>query len=312
MAILITGGYGHIGSWTALHLARQGKEVIVFDAQAEIPECLQEVASCIRFIQGDVLDLAALTSTVRRHRPELEGIIHTVGVMGEFVAANPYRNVNLNVVGLLNVLELARIFEIGRVVYTSSGAVYGPVGGVAGESLPPNPADLYAATKASAEMLGLQYGETFGIDFRAARLFFVYGPGRYPSRFIRLYRTAFGVLEGIVGLRLEKGADQRLDFSYVEDAARGLVLLFEASALEHKIFNIASGESHSVGEVARLARRYTHFPVEVEIGPGELMRRCEALDITLATRELGYRPQVGLEEGVRRYADWLRDHRPRQ
>lgn len=309
MAVFITGGYGHIASWTALLLARQGKDIVVYDLQEERPECLQEVARRVSFIKGDVLDFAAFRDAVRRHRDNLEGIIHTVGVMGEFVTANPHRNVELNVIGLVNALELARRFEIAKLVYTSTGAVYGPVAGIAEESLPPNPADLYAATKASAEWLGIQYGQSFGFDFRVARLFFVYGPGRYPSRFIRLYQAAFGVLEGLEGIRMEKGADQKLDFSYVEDAARGLALLFDAKSLEHRVFNIASGEARRVGEVAALARRHTHFPVEVEIGPGELMRRCQALDIGRAERELGYHPQVGLEEGIRRYADWLRDHK---
>jgi len=60
-----------------------------------------------------------------------------------------------------------------------------------------------------------------------------------------------------------------------------------------------------VGEVVELAQRYTHFPVEVEIGPGKIIPRSEALDISRATEELGYRPDYSLEEGIRLYADWL-------
>ncbi len=125
------------------------------------------------------------------------------------------------------------------------------------------------------------------------------------SRFINLYKVAFGALEGLHGLRLEKGADQKLDFTYVEDVARGVVLLYRATGLKHKVFNIATGVGHSVREVARLAQKYTHFPVEVEIGPGKIMPRCEALDISMAMDELGYRPICSLEEGIRLYADWL-------
>jgi nucleoside-diphosphate-sugar epimerase len=306
MAVFITGGYGHLASWTALLLARQGRKVILYDVDQERPDHLDEVSQQITFIRGDVLDLASLRNALEEHCSELDGIIHTVGVMGELVLSNPHYYVTLNIMGLVNVLELARMLQVKKVLYTSTGAVYGVVPGLARETHNPNPSDLYAATKVSAEYLGIQYGQAFDIDFRIARLFFVYGPGKYPSRFIRLYKMAFGALEGLEGLQMDKGADQRLDFTYVEDAARGMALLFDAKDPPHKIFNIATGESHSVGEVAKLAQRYTHFPVSVSIGPGELMRRSEALDITRAASELGYAPRVNLEEGIKRYADWLK------
>ena len=306
MAVFITGGYGHLASWTALLLARQGREIILYDIDSDAPDHLSEVSQHITFIRGDVLDLATLRNALEKHRGEIDGIIHTVGVMGELVLSNPHYHVTLNIMGLVNVLELARELQVRKVLYTSTGAVYGVVPGLARETHTPNPSDLYAATKVSAEYLGIQYEQTFGVDFRVARLFFVYGPGKLPSRFIRLYKMAFGALEGLEGLQMDRGADQRLDFTYVEDAARGIVLLFDAKDLPFKIFNIATGESHSVGEVAELVQRYTHFPVPVQIGPGELMRRSEALDIGRAAQHLGYAPRVSLEEGIKRYADWLK------
>jgi nucleoside-diphosphate-sugar epimerase len=307
MAVFITGGLGHIGSWCARLLAQEGRDVIVYDTNDETHDYLDQVAKSITFIKGDVLDFAALEHAFERHRHEIDGIIHTVGVMGELVQRDPHYNVTLNVMGLVNVLELARLCEIPKVLYTSSGAVYGAVEEAAGECLPPAPADLYAATKVSAEHIGVHYGQAFGIDFRVARVYFVYGPGKRPSRFIRLYQMAFGALEGMEGLRMDRGAQQRLDFTYVEDAARGIELLFGAQGLRHKIFNIASGKAHAVGEAARLAQTLTHFPVKVDIGPGELMRRCETLDIGRARTELGYGPRVDLQEGIKRYADWLKD-----
>ncbi|MFQ6022109.1 MAG: NAD-dependent epimerase/dehydratase family protein [Acidiferrobacterales bacterium] len=306
MAIFITGGYGHIASWAAFLLAKQGRQVIVYDKRDNAPDYLNEVSNNIEFIKGDVLDLEALTDAFKTHDGEIEGVIHTVAIMGEQVQLNPHHNMSVNIMGLVNVLEASRSCKIKKIVYTSTGAVYGAVDGLVPESSPPNPPDLYAATKISAEYLGAQYGRAFGIDFRVGRLYFVYGPGKYPSRFIKLYQLAFGALEGIEGLKADKGADQRVDFTYVEDAARGIVLLFDAKNLGNKTFNIAMGQAHTVGEAAELAQRYTHFPVRIDIGPGELMRRSEALDISRAVSELGYQPQYSLEEGVKRYADWLK------
>jgi nucleoside-diphosphate-sugar epimerase len=280
MAVLITGGHGHIASWTALLLATEGQELILYDTQDQAPDYLNAISGNITFVRGDVMDYRALTGVFEKYRGKIDGIIHTVGVMGEMVLSAPRDNVAMNVMGLVNLIELARVFEIAKVVYTSTGAVYGVVEGLPAEDRLPNPTDLYAATKVSAEYLGRQYEHTFGIDFRIARLFFVYGPGKYPSEFIKLYQVAFGALQGLKDLKMDMGADQKLDFTYVEDAARGVALLYNAADLKHKIFNIATGKAHTVAHVAALARKYTHFPVGVEIGPGELMRRSEALDIS--------------------------------
>jgi UDP-glucuronate 4-epimerase len=306
MAVFITGGYGHIASWVAYLLAKEGKEVIVLDTHAHAPDYLEAVAPKIRFVKGDVMDFPFLTRFFNEHKSRIDGIIHTVGIMANFVLENPHRNVNLNVGGLLNMLEIGRIFGIKKVLYTSTGAVYGAADGIADEaSFHPSPVDLYSASKISAEYIGGQFAESFDLDFRICRVYFIYGPGRIPSRFIPLYRAAFGALEGIEGIKLEKGADQQLDFTHVEDAARGIVLMFNADNLKHRIYNIATGIPHSVGEVVKLTQKYTHFPVSVDIGPGTLMPRCKALDITRAREELGFAPKYSLDAGIKQYADWM-------
>ncbi len=242
-----------------------------------------------------------------RHKGDIGGILHTVGIMGELVLENPYGNVALNIGGTHNILEIARQFEIPKVVYTSTGAVYGAVSGIVAEDqYPPNPCDLYGSTKVSSEFLGLQYANSFGFDFRISRVFFCYGQGKWPSRFIRLYRLAFGALEVLEDLTMDKGADQKLDFTYIEDAGRGTALLYQAKRLKHDVFNIATGVPNSVGRVAELAQKYSHFPVTVELGPGELMQRCEALDISRARDELGFEPKYSVEEGIKKYADWMK------
>lgn len=306
MGVFITGGYGHVGSWVAYHLAKGGENVIIYDVSRTAPEYLSRVSENITYVHGDVMDFPALTGVFRRFRDQVSGIIHTVAIMAEFVTENPHGSVMLNIGGLLNILELAKIFDINKVVFTSTGGVYGAVDGMVAEDRdPPNPADLYAATKASGEYLGSQYENNFGLDFRICRLYFVYGPGRLPSDFVRIYKVAFGALEGVKGLRLERGGEQKLDFTYVEDAAQGVILLYKAENLKNKIFNIATGIGRSVGEVVGLTRKYTHFPVDVEIGPGKVMPRCEALNITRAREELGYRPRYQLEQGIKLYADYL-------
>lgn len=307
MAVLITGGHGHIGSWAAYFLAKDGEQVILLDTNPATPDHLREVANRITFIKGDVMDFPHLTHVFKEYNGKIDGILHTVGIMGEMVLENPHRNVQINIGGTHNVLEIARQFKIPKVVYTSTGAVYGTVSGIVSEAqCPPNPSDLYGSTKASCEFLGQQYANSFGFEFRISRVYFCYGPGKWPSRFIRLYRLGFGALEGLDDLVMDKGADQKLDFTFIEDAARGTAMLYQADTVEHHIYNIATGVPTSVGRVAELCQQYSHLPVKVELGPGELMQRCEALDISRARNELGYQPQYSVEQGIRRYADWMK------
>ena len=306
MPTLITGGHGHIASWMAYHLAREGEDVILLDSDPVAPDYLSDVSKQLRFIRGDVMDFPFLTKVFQDHGSDIAGIIHTVGIMGPYVPINPHHNVNLNIGSMLNMLEIARLFKIEKVLYTSTGAVYGAAEGIAAEDdYHPEPADLYGATKISAEYIGLQYGNSFGIDFRVSRVYFLYGPGKFPSNFIQLYQLSFGALEGIEGLNADKGADQQLDFTHVEDAARGTVRLYQAPNPKHKVYNIATGIPRSVGEAAEISQKHSRFPVNVEIGAGTLMPRCKALDITRAREEFGYEPKYSLEDGIKDYAEWI-------
>ena len=306
MAVLITGGHGHIGSYAARYLAGEGQDVILLDTNPVVPDCLRDIAGKLTFVQGSVMDFPHLTDIFKRYQDRIDGIIHTVGIMGELVLENPYGNVQLNIGGTQNILEIARQFAIPKVVYTSTGAVYGAASGHAVESTYPiHPSDLYGATKAACEFLGRQYAAAFGFDFRIGRVYFCYGPGKRPSRFIRLYRLAFGALEGLDDLQMDQGADQKLDFVYVEDAGRGTAMLYAADKTPHSVYNIATGVATSVGRVAELAQQYSRFDVEVEMGPGMLMQRCEALDISRARSELGYEPQYDVETGIQQYAAWM-------
>lgn len=307
MAVFITGGHGHLGSWTAYYLAKVGEECILFDVNHQAPDCLSDVTDKITFIKGDVLDFARLGEIFEHYGSVIDGIIHTVGIMGELVQLDPHHNVILNVAGTVNILEIARLFGIPKIVYTSTGAVYKPTPGIVDEDAEVQPSDLYGSTKISSEYIGQQYANTFDLDFRIARVYFVYGPGKLPSTFVRLYQMAFGALEGLDDLSMDQGADQRLDFTYIEDAARGLALIYQAEDLTNNNFNIATGVPHSILEVVELVQKHSKFNIEVDMGPSVLMERAEALDISRASRDLGFEPQVGLEEGIKKYADWIKN-----
>jgi nucleoside-diphosphate-sugar epimerase len=305
MKVLVTGGMGHIGSWVCHTLAQKGKGVLAVGRSRRPLDYLEGLEDRIDFRKADVLDYAAIWRLFKEYRDQIEGIIHIAGLMGgpQF-AKNPHLHVRINTMGTLELLEAARTFGINRFVYISSGAVYGQGDSVPTENDPMAPSDLYGAAKASAEFFGLQYGNEFGLDFRAVRVYFAYGPGRLPSELYPLYSAVFGGLEGNTRVNLEAGADQSIDFTYIKDIANAIVLVYEAQALKHRQYNISSGTYYRIPELIDIVGRYG-AAVETEIGPGRIMPRGPSIDSSRLREELNFAPQYTFEEGVREYAEWI-------
>ncbi len=326
MAVLITGGYGLLGSWLAREFAQAGDRVLLLDVAQRRIDYLEEVRDRITFLPASVLDFPRLAAIFQDRAGDragaaprgsagerIEGIIHTVAVMAtpEFWA-NPHAGVTVNVLGTLNMLEAARLFGVPKLLYVSSGAVYGELDTSPGElSHPMNPSDLYGAAKAAAEYIGRQYADQYGLDWRCARPYFFFGPGKLPSELPYLFRNLLGPLEGLEGLRLEKGADQRLGFTCVKDVARGVYLLYAAERPAQRTVNLSSEVPVAFPEMVRLARKYSARPTEVQLGPGRLFRRAETLDISIARETLGFTPRYTVEEGMREYAAWVEKNRRR-
>jgi len=311
MAVVITGGYGLLGSWLTHAFARDGEKVLVLDVMGRDLDYLEEYRDRIEFEQVDVLDFPRLAEIFSKRRGSVDGIIHTVAAMATpSFWANPHHSVRLNVMGTVNLLEVARQFEIGRFLFVSSGAVYGELEVSAHELRNPmQPSDLYGASKASGEFITFQYARHYGIDVRCVRPFFFFGPGKLPSEMPHLFTNLLGPLEGLQGLRLQRGADQRLGFTYVKDTARGTYLLYRAGKLRHRTMNVAAEKAVSFAEMVRLARKYSDTPTDVALGPGKLFPRGETLDISLAREELGFNPLYSAEEGMREYGEWVRRNR---
>lgn len=313
MSVLITGGMGHVGSWVARELARMGRKVIICDAAAGhfdrvAPDYLREVRENLVLESVDILDFHTMFETVHRHAGDLEGIIHGVALIaGPTFKLRPYRNISVNTLGTLNVFEICRILGVPKVVNMSSGAVYGDAAGHQTEETPYKATDLYAATKISGELFGLQYADAYGLDVRNARLYFVYGPGKLPSHMHLVYQALFGPLEGITGVEAPNGADQAADWTHVRDTARGVVAAFEKDRVSSRNFNISSGVAVSHREILQGVAEVVGRETDVRLGPGPFILRGAPLDITRAREELGFEPEfTDIRAGLRDYWDWLR------
>jgi len=305
MTTLLTG-HGLVGARVVAQLRASDEEVVVYDLAPPEP------GPGVVPIAGDLLDLAALVSAVRRHRPER--ILHTAGLLTPDGVTRPHDTVRVNVLGTANVLEAARLEQVPRVVLTSSVVVYDPTVAAdrVSEDHPCRPATVYAATKRSAELLGGTYARSFGLSFLSVRFAAVYGPARRPGGGVsRLIHEALGTAIADGRASLKRRWPGRQELLYADDAASALIAAGAAVAPPHATFNIGSGEPVTVAELATaIGRAAGGAAIEVvEPGADANPDVVDApLDLTRAADELGWRPRFGLRAGLAEHAAWLRAH----
>jgi len=322
MATLITGA-GQVGTYVARALIERGEKPVVFDINPRV-EAIREIVSLdhIKLVRGSVLDMTDLIQTIKTEA--VDKIIHTAAILPT-PDARPHTAVQVNVMGLVNVLEAARTLDVRRVVYTSSIVLhYGaypkqPPKVPITEQAPVEriPGFFYGTTKIAAEYIGLDYADALGVDFVALRLGHVWGAWSGP----------FGAPISILLHLLVNGAlskrkvviDQpvlvwggREGFVHVRNAAQALVLARDAQKLDHRTFIITDARQYSFAEFLEEIRK--HFPeIEVEIevplsggyaGTGVALE--QPYDISRARKGLGYHPQVDLAQGIAEYVDRAR------
>jgi nucleoside-diphosphate-sugar epimerase len=314
MTVLITGGAGLIGLYTARRLAEDGVTPICLDIKPRPDTAayiLGEHAEAIPHLEADVLNYDVLSDIVRVR--DIEGIIHAAAVVNENVfLADPLTGIKVNTIGTANMLELAREHGLRRVVFTSSGTIYGPSAGKPLFEGDEDPKGFYAETKNISERLMAQYREKFGVSSVAVRISSVYGPGKvwnvdhYPMQRLLLHALKGEPFE------MAEGGDYVRDFTYGPDAAKGTVLAYDKEAPAYTEYNVAVGKLYSVSEVADILNR-TVPDCDLTVGSGSFEGNMAlagslrgALDITRAREDLGFEPDYPLEKGLKAYVDYLR------
>jgi nucleoside-diphosphate-sugar epimerase len=297
MRVLITGGTGFVGSFTAAELARRGHRVVCFDRQLRPPAWLVEGWPDIVRIEGDILDRESLLGVMRDH--QIEAVVHAAAVIGQGDgAADPDRMYQINVGGTLSVLEAVRAVG-ARMAYVSTATLYGqhPDLHTLSEDARPEPVGMYDTTKLMAETLAITYHKVYGLDIVAVRPGYVYGPGNSTGGYF--------LDQVFAGQSIEHGpgADLPMDVTYVKDLALGLYLALTVRPISQRIFNITGGVLRRRSEVAEIACRLVpgaRIQLDPGIPPTAHLRGPS--DLTRAGMELGYAPQYSLEAGM---ADWL-------
>ena len=290
--VLVTGAAGFVGAALVRRLEAQGVAVAASDLAATGPDG-GPLQAC------DLTKAADFEALVERAAPDT--IIHCGAVSGPMVMADrPLEIWRINALGTANVLEAARRHGVARVVVCSTTEVYGGRSrGIVDEDAPPEPDNVYGASKAAAEQAVLGYRREHDLDAVATRLSWVYGPGRRTSTDLeRLLRA------GIEGRRvtLEGRPDDTTHYLFVDDAVEGLVCAATSRQVRHPVCNVTTGEGVALGEVVERARSIlpglaVEFAGKVPAAGGPA-----GFDGARAASVLGYRPRVELAAGLRRYA----------
>jgi len=314
MKVLITGGTGAMGAEVSRKFVQEGHRPVLF-ARHRNETLIKDIVDKVDIELGDVTDASCLMHTIKKH--EVTHIVHAAAMVSGGCAANPPLGVQVNVMGTMNVLEAARLFEIKRIVYTSAKGVYGPFTGEYGhptyrlvsEEHPAKPVRMYDATKFMAENACLYYQATFGLDVIALRFASTYGLGKYA-------RGTHGVTSRIIEdpargcpVHVPTGGDLKDDYIYNKDSALGIYLACIAERTKSHLFNIGTGIGVTLQDFARVVRKYLpNAQIEVRSGPSfrEYPDMHGVFDISRAERELGYKPRFDLERAVGDYLEALK------
>ncbi len=297
MRFIVTGGAGFLGAALANRLVGEGHQVRVLDdLSAGDPDRLDER---VLFTRGDVADRPKLWTLLQ----DVDCVYHLAArvlVSESILYPREYNEVNVG--GTVSVMEAMRDVGVQRVVFTSSGAIYGeqaqqPVR----EDHPPNPQSPYAVSKLSGEYYVRTIGALWGIETVVLRIFNAYGPGQSlpPSHPPVVPRFLYQALRG-GSLVVFGGGRQTRDFVYVDDVVEALVAAATAADVDRRIVNVGSGRDTSVNDLAMLVSQVVGQEVEVLHSPAEsggVSHLCA--DITSARRLLDYEPRVDLAEGLR-------------
>lgn len=284
--VLVTGGSGFIGRGVVRGLGSAGAEVTVVDHRPSPDPDVETVV-------GDLRDPAVRDAAVV---PGIDGIVHLAAVTSVLKSTqDPLGTYETNVAVTAALLELARQRGAQRFILASTNAVTGDIGdGVISEDVPLRPLTPYGATKAAGEMLLSAYGSSYGLAGTALRLTNVYGPGMSgkDSLVPRLMRAA---LAGD-GVQVYGDGEQRRDFVFVDDVVQAMLLVWRHRHRGPLV--VGSGRSVSVNELVEGARRATGHPIpanRVAAKAGEMPAVIVSIE---RARALGFRPTVGLDEGL--------------
>ena len=332
MKILVTGSAGFIGSALVLRLLERGDEVVGIDNHNDYYDPTIKMARLNQFLDHpnythlkiDLSDHEAMAMAFSTSKPQrVVNLAAQAGV--RYSIKNPMAYINSNIVGFTHILEGCRHNKVEHLVYASSSSVYG-----SNTSIPfsvhdnvDHPLSLYAATKKSNELMAHSYSNLFDLPTTGLRFFTVYGPWGRPDMALFLFTK--NILENKPIEVFNKGNHSR-DFTYIDDIVKGILLCNEniaktsldwdsnslnpsESSAPFKVYNIGSSEKVSLDSYIEAIESELGKKAERELLPLQPGDIPDSLaDISLLTKETGYKPETNYKEGVSNFIKWYKSY----
>jgi UDP-glucuronate 4-epimerase len=314
MAILVTGGAGFIGSHLCEKLLKVGERVICLDnfndyydpklKEANIKEATENPNFTL--VRGDILDRELLEEIFSNYK--IEKVAHLAAIAGVRPSIlSPERYIDTDVKGTVNLLEVARRYNVRNFLFGSSSSVYGINKKVPFNEEDPTDCQIspYAAAKKSAELFCLAFHHLYKIPTVILRFFTVYGPRQRPDMAIRKFAE---LLMHRKPIQIFGNGTSKRDYTYIDDVIDGAFNALQRE-FDFVIVNLGDSKTVELKELVAIISEELKIVPEIEQlppQPGDVP--ITYADISKAERLLDYRPKVYIREGIRRFIEWEKSY----
>lgn len=312
MRILITGGAGFIGSHLCEKYVSEKEDVICYDnfLTGDLSNIRHLLGNRnFKLIKGDIRDVASLEKAINN----VDVIIHLAAVIHvDLSYMEPKLTYDINVIGTQNILELSRTYDIPKIIYASTSEVYGsaqytPID----ENHPLNAPHPYGASKIAADRMCNAYVQTYGLNINILRCFNTYGPRQRDLGYggvISIFTRR--VLSGFSPIVYGDGSQTR-DYTYISDIISAYDSVLKYSGKIGEPINFGTGKEISINDLAHKIIKYSKKSNKIKITYGSArIGEVKQLicDYNKANKLLNWKPSVLIDDGLRAYIDWYKQH----
>lgn len=318
MHILITGSAGFIGFHLTKALLDQNNTVVGIDSINNYYSTKLKLDRLAILNKKENFEFFTINICNKEELDELfriknfDMVINLAAQAGvRYSIEKPYKYLDSNLIGFVNVIEACRSFKVDKLIFASSSSVYGNSSEVpfSVSQMTDQPESLYAATKKANELMAYSYSRIYGIKSIGLRFFTVYGPWGRPD--MAYFSFANRIMKG-QSIQVYNHGNMERDFTYVDDIVAGisqLIASFDNIPYPYKVYNLGNNRPVRLMDFIRKLEEYLGKEVKMEMlpmQPGDVLQTYA--DIKDAQHDFGYQPHTNIDKGLEVFVDWFKEY----